>query len=68
MKYSIIIPCYNSEKYIPKALESIKNQVYKNLELVIINDGSTDKTEEAVLDFKKSNPDINVVYKKIENS
>ena len=51
MKYSIIIPCYNSEKYIPKALESIKNQVYKNLELVIINDGSTDKTEEVVLDF-----------------
>ena len=68
MKYSIIIPCYNSEKYIPKALESIKNQTYKNLELVIINDGSKDKTEEVVLDFKKSNPDINIIYKRIENS
>ena len=68
MKYSIIIPCYNSENFILKALDSIKNQTYKNLEVVIINDGSTDKTEDVVLDFKKSNHNINIAYKKIENS
>lgn len=68
MRYSIIIPCYNTEKYILKALESINNQTYKNLELVIINDGSSDKTEDIVLDFIKSNPTLDIVYKKIENS
>ena len=41
---SIIINVYNSEKYIKKCLDSIINQTYKNLEILIINDGSTDKT------------------------
>ena len=41
---SIIINTYNSEKYIKKCLDSIVNQTYKNLEILIINDGSTDNT------------------------
>ena len=43
-KISIIIPCYNVEKYLPKCLDSIVNQTYKNLEIICINDGSTDNT------------------------
>jgi glycosyltransferase involved in cell wall biosynthesis len=41
---SIILPAYNSEKYIAAAVTSITEQVYDNFELIIINDGSTDKT------------------------
>ena len=39
---SIIIPMYNSEKYIEKCIESILNNLYKNFEIIVIDDGSTD--------------------------
>ena len=42
---SIIIPCYNSEKYISETIDSIKNQKFNNWECIIINDGSTDNSE-----------------------
>ena len=45
---SIVIPVYNGEKYISKSIESILNQDYKNIELIIVNDGSTDKTKEII--------------------
>ena len=47
-KFSIIIPCYNAEKYIDRCLNSIINQSYKNFEIIIINDGSTDKSLEII--------------------
>ncbi len=42
--FSIIMPCYNSEKYIDRAIQSCLNQTFDNWELIIINDGSTDNT------------------------
>lgn len=41
---SIIVPVYNVEKYIEECLESIKKQTYKNIEVIIVNDGSTDNS------------------------
>ena len=43
---SVILPVYNAEKYIAASIESILNQIYKNFELIIINDGSIDNTHQ----------------------
>lgn len=51
---SIIVPTYNSENYIAKCLESLISQTYKNIEILIINDGSTDKTLEVLNGYKDS--------------
>lgn len=51
---SIIIPIYNSEMYLRRTLNSIINQTYKNLEIILINDGSTDKTIEICEEYRKN--------------
>lgn len=52
-KVSIIMPCYNSEKYIEKAIQSVLEQTYRNFELIIIDDDSTDKTWEIIEQYAK---------------
>lgn len=49
MKFSIIVPVYNVEKYIRKCLESILNQSYNNFEVIVVNDGSLDNSQ-AIID------------------
>lgn len=63
---SVIIPAYNSDKTIFKCINSVAKQSYSNLEIIIINDGSTDSTEEICLKYK--NIDDRVKYTKISNS
>ncbi len=50
---SIIIPTYNSEKYLPDSIKSALRQTYKNIEIIVIDDGSTDKTKEIVSSYIK---------------
>ncbi len=57
-KISIIIPVYNVEKYIEKCLESVVNQSYRNIEIIIIIDGSKDNSIEMVNKFVKSDDRI----------
>ena len=45
---SVVVPAYNHEKYIEECINSIINQTYENIELIILNDGSTDKTSEKI--------------------
>lgn len=65
-KVSIIMPIYNRENKISQAIDSVLNQNYKNIELILINDGSTDNTEEICLKYKKK--DKRIIYLKVENS
>ncbi len=48
---SIIMPAYNAEEYIEEAIRSVLSQTYQNWELFIINDGSTDTTEDKIASF-----------------
>ena len=57
-KVSIIIPAYNIEQYIEECLESIINQTYKNIQIIIINDGSTDKTLDICSSIKDNRIEI----------
>jgi glycosyltransferase involved in cell wall biosynthesis len=65
---SIILCCYNSEKYIDETLKSIKNQTYSNWELIIVDDGSSDSTEMKIKNFIINNKKLNIKYYYINNS
>lgn len=63
-KISIIIPVYNCEKYLNKCLSSVKNQTYKNYEIIIINDGSTDNSLNIIKNFVKENSKCKYINQK----
>lgn len=62
IKITIIIPTYNMEKYIEKCMDSIIKQSLKEIEIICIDDGSTDKTEKIIRKFQKDY--ANILYKK----
>ncbi|MEY9867466.1 glycosyltransferase involved in cell wall biosynthesis [Peribacillus sp. B2I2] len=57
-KVSVIVPVFNNEKYISKCLESILSQSYRNIEVVIVNDGSTDKSENVIKEYRQKDERI----------
>ncbi|SCY26728.1 Glycosyltransferase involved in cell wall bisynthesis [Flavobacterium anhuiense] len=52
--FSIIIPLYNKENFIANTIQSVFDQTFQNFEIIVVNDGSTDKSEEKLLQFKDS--------------
>lgn len=60
-KLSIIVPNYNNEKYLGKALDCLINQTYKNIEIVVVNDGSQGNCDEIVEEYRKKDKRIKYV-------
>ena len=61
---SVIIPCYNVEKYLSRCIESVINQQYKNLEIILIDDESPDKSGEICEKYAKQDSRIVVIHQK----
>ena len=61
---SVIIAVYNCEKYIERCLKSVTNQNYDNFEVIVIDDGSTDKSIEICNKLKEKNNKINIIHKR----
>ena len=59
---SVVIPLYNKEKYIKRAIESVLNQTFQKFEIIVVNDGSTDKSAEIVQNIK--DPRIRLINQK----
>ena len=60
---SVIIPAYNIEDYIGRCLDSIISQTYKNLEIIVVDDGSKDHTGEILDNYAKKDRRIKVIHK-----
>lgn len=63
-KYSIIIPIYNSEKYISRCIKSVQKQTEQDWELILINDGSSDNSESICTSFQAQDTRIKYFYQK----
>lgn len=60
---SIIIPVYNAKKYLANTLDSVIKQTYKNLEIILVNDGSTDNSKDICESYAKIDKRIKVINK-----
>ena len=63
-RFSIIIPAYNVQEYVNKAIDSVLKQDFKDYELIIINDASTDKTEEVVKQYEEKYNNVKLISHK----
>ena len=66
IKISVIVPIYNTEKYLDKCLNSLVNQTFKDIEIILVNDGSTDGSEDIINKYLKKY--TNIVYISKENT
>lgn len=66
IKYSFIVPVYNTEKFLKKCLDSLVNQTYKDFEIIVVNDGSTDKSSNIISKYQKKYKNVIVIDKENE--
>lgn len=64
---SVVIPVYNAEKTIESTLDSVTNQIYKNLEVLVVDDGSTDASAEIIKNYIQKHKDYPIFYYHQEN-
>ena len=62
---SVIIPNYNHARYLRRRIDDVLNQTYKNIELIILDDCSTDNSREIILEYKKRHPFISIHFNKV---
>lgn len=61
IKVSIIVPVYNVEKYLEKCLDSLINQTLKDIEIICVNDGSTDTSQKILEKYSKKDNRITII-------
>lgn len=61
-KVSVIVPVYNAEKYLPRCINSILAQTYDNIEIIIVNDGSSDSSSTLIDDLAKNNSSVKAYH------
>ncbi len=64
VKYSFIVPVYNTSKYLKKCLDSLVKQTFKDFEIIIVNDGSTDNSKDIISKYEKKYDNIMVITQK----
>lgn len=62
LRFSVVIPAYNEEKYIVRGIESVLRQTYANYEIIAVNDGSTDKTPQLLNHLANDFPKLRVIH------
>lgn len=62
MKLSVIVPVYNGEVFLKQCINSIINQTYRDLELVVVDDGSIDNTASILAEYEKKDPRVKVIH------
>ena len=65
MKFSIIVPIYNIEEYLPKCLESITNQTHKDFEVLLVDDGSPDNSAQICKEYEAKDSRFKHLKKKM---
>jgi len=60
-QFSIVVPLYNKEKWVRRALESVRAQTHSDFELIVVNDGSTDGSERVVAEYAQGDPRIHLI-------
>ena len=66
VKVSVIVPLYNAEKFANRCIESVLRQTFDNYELILVDDGSKDKTGEICDQYTEKDSRIKVIHKKME--
>ena len=66
MKVSIIVAAYNIENYIKRCMDSIVSQTFKDIEIIVVNDGSTDNTSKIIKSFANNDKRIKTIDKQNE--
>ena len=64
IRVSVLVPIYNVEKFLPECLDSLVNQTLKDIEIICINDGSTDRSPQIIQEYAKKDKRIKVINKK----
>ncbi|MBQ8044624.1 MAG: glycosyltransferase, partial [Clostridia bacterium] len=62
-KISVIVPAYNIEEYLSRCLDSILNQTYENIEIIVVNDGSKDNTEKVIKEYARKDSRVKLISK-----
>lgn len=66
-KLSVIIPVYNAEKYLDRCVLSVLRQTYRNLEIILVDDGSTDNSSQMCDTWSERDQRIKVIHKKMKD-